>query len=276
MELEQIQSELVGQLDAADLLSAFRAGRTRQPALRPFETPTEVVAFLHDREPGSIAERSRVTRALLEELQRHHHRCWSTILLVAYFPGLLRARRTMSSGRGMTRQEVDVLVLEAFLEFASSFPIESQGEFAVANLVLGTQKRIRQAHRRAACTADTERAGTENIEHLLPRAPSPQERLDRAALHRTFSAERIRRWLRLHCGDASPEDLELLLRTYGSGVPLISFVREVHSSVAEEELLQIYHRYRRRRNRLIARLRTQLRPLLAQWPEYLALIGERR
>jgi hypothetical protein len=260
MRLETVREALARQVAAAETRHHFEAARERHPALRPFDDPLAAVAFLNDTDHRATSARSAVTRAMIEEVQERGTSCWGALLLYAYFPGLLRIRGSAHRARGLSSEELDLLVLESFLEVAATLPLDRQGRLAVVNLVLGTRKTVFRHLRSEAQRADAERAWPEGIEELVAgNIPSPERLLIRGEAERALAPERIRAWVRELCEDEPEDDLLLVLGTYASGTPLITYVRQVWSEADGEELLRHYERCRRRRSRLLDRLRERIR-----------------
>jgi len=260
MRLETIRQGLKRELTRAETLHSFEAARDRHPALQPFDDPLAAVAFLNDTDCRATSARSAVTRAMIEEVQTRGTSCWAALLLYAYFPGLLRIRGSAYRARGLSNEELDLLVLESFLEVASTLPLDRQGRLAVVNLVLGTRKVVFRQLRREAERVDTERAWPDGLEDLIAAdIPSPERQLLRCEAERALAPERIRAWVRELCKDEPEDDTLLVLGTYASGTPLITYVRQVWSDAGADELLRHYQRCRRRRSRLLDRLRRRAR-----------------
>ena len=260
MRLETIREGLKREVAKAETRLTFEAARDRHPALRPFDDPLAAVDFLNDTDRRATSARSEVTRAMIEEVQTRGTSCWAAVLLYAYFPGLLRIRGSAHRARGLSAEEIDLLVIEAFVEVASTLPLDRQGRLAVVNLVLGTRKVVFRHLRSEAERVDTERAWPEGLEDIIAgHIPSPEGLLIRREAERALAPERIRAWVRDLCKGEPEDDTLLVLGTYASGTPLITYVRQVWSDAGADELLRHYERCRRRRSRLLDRLRQKVR-----------------
>lgn len=260
MRLETVREALNRQVRSKETTHHFQAARERHPALQPFGDAEAAIAFLNDNDPARRPDRSAVTRSMVEEVQARGPTCWSAILMVAYFPGLLRIRGALQRKGGLSREDLDWLVIESFIEVAGRMPLETQGRLAVVNLVLGTRKAVFEQLRREWRRREVDRPFEGPIDELLTStAPSPEKVLLRRDIDRHLSPDRIRAWVRYACKDEPEDDLLLVLGTYASGTPLITFVRERWADADSGELLRHYERCRRRRSRLLDRLRKRIR-----------------
>ena len=275
MRLETIREKLARKAAAAETLRLFEKARERHPALRPFDDPIAAVAFLNDTDRRATSARSAVTRAMIEEVQSSGTSCWSTLLLHAYFPGLLRIRGSARRARGLTSDELDMLVLESFIEVAATLPLDRQGRLAVVNLVLGTRKTVFRQIRDEADRANTECPLPPGIEESIEGSvPSPEILLMQREAARALAPARIRAWVREQCKDEPEDDLLLVLGTYATGTPLITYVRQAWSDANSDELLRHYERCRRRRTRLLDRLRNKIRDGRVSHPAFGAALLE--
>lgn len=135
----------------------FDDGRTREPALAADPSILAVLAVLADASEATYPERDALTRALLAEQQRAPSKLWSAALLLAYAPMLTRLRRRLLSS-AVDRDELDLLVIEAFLEAAQGYPLEHR----------------RPGHTALYLRQDTQRAVFKllKLEHRAPRSPA--------------------------------------------------------------------------------------------------------
>jgi hypothetical protein len=86
----------------------------------------------------------------------------------------------------------------------------------------------------------------------------PEQQLLRREAERVLTPERIRAWVRELYRDEPEDDLLLVLGTYASGVPLITWVHQRWAGADTAELLRHYQRCRRRRSRLLDRMRERI------------------
>ena len=264
MRLDNVRHALEQQLHSHNTHHAFLAGRARQAALADFDGADEAIAFLNRRggdrhQPDGCQARSAVTAAMIAEAQRGEGSTWSALLMLAYFPGLLRIRATMKPSAGLGRDELNALLVECFLETVSTLPLATQGRLAVVNLILGTRKSAWQHLARETARADREEPLPDAADDLLSgNYPSPERLALAREAERILQPERIRDWLEELLRDETEDDLLLVLGTHATGKPLIDWVREQHPHLGGDELVREYGRLRRRRSRLLQRLRDRL------------------
>ncbi len=256
MRLETIRRWLECHLNHPTAVAHFHSGRERHPVLAPFANPQEVIAYLHTRDIRQRRERSALCAAMLAEAQRGECESWASLLLTGLFPGLLGIRATMRPVATLDAEELDAMLLSAFLETVWTFPLASQGKLALVNLLLGTRKAVwRQL------ALESRRAATEC---LLPEAyveqspghfPSPESFLLAKEAAALLPAGGALSWVEEKLQVETEDDLLLVLGTHASGKALIDWVRGQRPQLGAEALLKEYSRLRRRRSRVLARLR---------------------
>lgn len=259
MRLETVRTALELQLRAPSTTHHFLAGRARHPALAAFDAPAEAVRFLNTRGPDGCQQRSAVTAAMIAEAQRRQSDTWATLLMLAYFPGLLGIRATMKPSAGVSADELNALLVESFLETVGALPLASQGRLAVVNLILGTRKTAWQHLIRETARADREELVDDRWDDLLGGFyPSPEGLALAEEAERELQPERIRDWVEALLREETEDDLLLVLGTHATGKPLIDWVRERQPHLDGDALVREYGRLRRRRSRLLERLRDRL------------------
>ena len=259
MRLDSVRHALERQLHSQDTRHTFLAGRDRHEALADFDGPEEAIAFLNRRGPGATHARSAVTAAMIAEAQRREGSTWATLLMLAYFPGLLRIRATMKPSAGLRSEDLNALLVESFLETVSTLPLETQGRLAVVNLILGTRKAAWQHLTRETARAEREEPLPEAADELIGgHFPSPERLALAREAERVLRPEHIRRWVQGLLQGEREDDLLLVLGTHATGKPLIDWVRDQHPELDGAGLVREYGRLRRRRSRILKRLRDRL------------------
>ncbi|MCC6648106.1 MAG: hypothetical protein IT374_21370 [Polyangiaceae bacterium] len=231
----------------------FDDARTREPALAAHASILAVLAVLADASEATYPERDALTRALLAEQQRTPSELWSAALLLAYAPMLTRLRgRLLSSA--VDRDELDLLVIEAFLEAAQGYPlcVRRPGHTALY-LRQDTQravfKLLKLEHRRAEVTGEL--GDEDEIVPLGELVPSERDPETEAR-----ELEEMVALLRARAGDTVPADrLDLVERTYLRGESLRDVVVAANPGVTGDALDAVYQRTKRQRARAIERLR---------------------
>jgi hypothetical protein len=130
--------------------AAYAEGRSRHPALAPYESPTAALAAIDRGSSLRVVERDAILLAILDELQKSSASIWQSFLVVAFAPMLVRFRASL---RRPDCDNLDQCVLIAFLDTARSFPHRS---YIQRNLRLGTGARLRVERRREYRSTDLE------------------------------------------------------------------------------------------------------------------------
>lgn len=258
MELDTMLESLHREVNSRAARERFARARYRHSALERFADPQAVVDFLHDRRLEAAEARSAVTRAFVHEAQRRKDSLWSSILVVAFRPFLERLRHRMRKVSGALAEDIDSLVLSSFVEVVATLPLESQGRYAVGNLVRGTTKAVvRQLQLESACR-NRECSWEDHVDELaLEEALSAEAEMVLREDEQALDLERLRERFVELCRDEPEENVALLVATFATGTPLITYVREHFPEADDQELRQQYERFRRRRSRVFRRLRAR-------------------
>jgi len=118
----------------------FDLARGLQPALFRHENVLSVLAAMHDSSELRLPEQEALTRALVAEQQAHPHPFWATVLLAAFHPMLCRLRGRLAGGT-VAAEDLDQLVVAAFLEAVAECPVGYQ-RHTVLQLRRLTQRRV--------------------------------------------------------------------------------------------------------------------------------------
>ncbi|MCC6644566.1 MAG: hypothetical protein IT374_03215 [Polyangiaceae bacterium] len=231
----------------------FDDARTREPVLADHASILSVLAVLADASDATYPERDALTRALVAEQQRAPSPLWTSALMLAYAPMLTRLRgRLMSSA--VDRDELDLLVVEAFLEAAQAYPLQQRrpGHTALY-LRQDTQravfKLLKLEHRRAEVTGEL---GDED--EIVPLGEVIASERDPETEAR--EVDEMAAILRARAGGTVPaERLDLVERTYLRGESLRDVVVAANPGVTGDALDAVYQRTKRQRARAGERLR---------------------
>jgi hypothetical protein len=98
-------------------VECFRSARLRQVALIDHPDPASLHQALAGAEPEIRSERLALVRALIGEYQQTGNSLWAGLLLVAFVPMLTRLRGKFRDP-GFSAQDLDQIVVTAFLEVA--------------------------------------------------------------------------------------------------------------------------------------------------------------
>ncbi len=111
-----------------DVLSAkyahrFAQGAGRHASLADHEDVASLLAKLEDLESTSIDKKSEIARALISEYQTTKSSFWSSLLICGYYPMLAHLRGRLQSN-SYNADDLDQIVLAAFLEVVAEYPLE--------------------------------------------------------------------------------------------------------------------------------------------------------
>jgi len=226
--------------------------RTRQPALAEHVSILSVLAVLAGTSEAQYPERDALTRALLAEQQRAPHQLWTSALMLAYTPMVTRLRSRLIS-TAVDRDELDMLVMEAFLEAVQSYPLAKRrpGHTALY-LRQDTQravfKLLKLEHRRAEATGELgDEDDVVSLGDVVASESDPEAE--------TAERDEMVALLRKRVGGAvAPDALELIERTFVRGESLRDVVVAMHPGVTGAELDAAYQRSKRKRARALKRV----------------------
>jgi hypothetical protein len=236
--------------------ATFDRARERVPAFAAHSSIVSVLAVLSDTSDERYAERDALTLALVCEQQREPSTLWTSALLIAYAPMLLRLRGGLV-GNEVAADDLDMLVVEAFLE--------AVGRLHEPHRPGRTAIRLRRDVRRAVFRALNDERG-----RLDSAEPFDDElELDGLGAFATTKGghevdeddrEEMRRILferaALH---VSRERLELVAETYLRSEPLNAYVARTRSELDGAARLAEYERLKRDRLRTLKKLRVVFR-----------------
>jgi hypothetical protein len=236
--------------------STFCRARERVPALAPYPSILPVLGVLLDESDERYAERDALTLALVLEQQREPSPLWTSALLIAYAPMLLRLRGLLV-GRDVPADDLDMLVVEVFLEVV--------GNLREPHRPGRTAIRLRRAVRRALFRAlDVERGRFDFTDPF-------DDELELGALGEFVASdggnevdddewEEMRRILFDRAAKhLSPERLELVARTCLRGEPLHEYLTRTRPELDAGSRVAEYERLKRERLRTLKKLRAVFR-----------------
>jgi len=269
MGLPDMKPALRRQVKAAMNSELFDAAKERHPVLAGHESLLSVLEALGAPGRCPVAERDALVRALIAEQQREPRPLWATVLLVAFQPMLRRLRGRLVCS-ALAGQDLDQLVVAAFLETVATFPLDRQG---APTLLCVRQLTARWIFRRLALE-QREQALVCTIEHA-----------DLLELEqRRYDEQCERRWPELMAQGGAPPDpdqraqleaflvgllgdrlepgcLRLVIATLVYGERLRSLVKRTCPALPPAELDREQARLKRRHSRTIATMRGLLADL---------------
>ena len=246
---------MVGQL-RTDVTSPSRQGtfelaRARRAAFATHASTASVLAALSDDRDSTYPEREQLTQALLAECRAQAEPVWRSMLVVAYYPLLSRLRRRIV-GDAVPREDLDQLVLTAFLSAIDALLPHECVDRTAMRLRQRTERQVFRLLRRARQEQEVPTA----IHDLGPDAATlgvlPDEQEDQQEV-----SERARTLVRVAQGAVADRSLDVLVATVIRRESLRDYVqRTVQGGVLVRE--RAYQRLKRQRTRALQKLRALL------------------
>lgn len=233
--------------------SIYEQARLRVPALAAHASIATVLAVLAGTSDELYAERDELALALIREQQRAPSALWTSALLIAFTPMLLRLRGRIS-GNVVQRDDLDLLVVEVFLEVVQCYPVSRSAGRTALYLRQDSQRAVFRALNLEQARSD---ANTEFVVDAMDLcvlgdlvaseiAPEAEEE-DR---------QEMRMLLRERAAFHVPvERLEILEATYVWRESLGELVARRHPELDARARHSVYERLKRERQRTVAKLR---------------------
>jgi hypothetical protein len=256
MRIPDVHRALVRRSQSSVTRDLFAEARTRHAALGAFDTPGDMLAYLRQSEGRCAEMRSAIVAALLAEVQGGPTADWLALLVLAFFPGLLRLRERLNPRAFAGPDDLTALTFECFCEAAVALPLETQGRCAVLNLMSATRRQVFRHVSAARALAAFEQPVDEGRLACIPASePTIEEAVVALEAACARSPETALALLTEPGVCRCEGDLSLAFDTYASDLPLAEWVRRTHPGLSEAELARTYERIRRRRSRIAARAR---------------------
>jgi hypothetical protein len=271
MSIREIGSALRAEVGAKRNQKRFEAAKQHQPELLEHETVLSVLAVLGDGSKGCYAEKEALTRALLCECKREPHPFWNAVLCVAYYPMLARLRWRIR-GDAIDPDDLDQIVISAFLEVVRDFPLSRRPDRTCMFLRQKTERRVFKRVRTEQRDLDRVRPddpanisrSQARLEALGLPARWPETEPDPERWPDPIERAAQVSFLAKHAGDVLDGDkLELVATTLVQGEVIRTYVDRVHPSESPLDRRRAYQRIKRRHSRTIARIREALGELRA-------------
>jgi hypothetical protein len=234
----------------------FDDAKTRHSVLSKYATPAAVLAALSNLSGAPWAERERLTRALLAEMQTQRHPFWTALLLAAYYPMLLRLRGRIR-GRAIDLADTDQLLILTFIEVTRDFPLDQRKNRTCMYLRQMTQRRVFQAVRQeSAIHAITSYQSVEDVDlaRLLARPSSRLRHRTKTEAAPVDDSEAIS-LLASRASLLARDQINILVATVVHGEPLRLHVERAFAQHDSADRDRAYQRLKRQRARALIRLR---------------------
>jgi hypothetical protein len=254
--------------DLAKQAELFTTARARVPALRAHATVLSVLGVLNNESADDYGEKEQLTRAILQEHQasgRHPApqpmaAFWASLLLAAFYPMLVRLRFSIMPD-ALERDDLDQVVIEAFLATACSLRIEGRNL-----LVLRLRNRTRRAVFAHVRGQRRERRFLSALAELGGHGGAEEATATRAKSARSKQpvaeeeAASLAGFLTMHAGGSIEQgQLDLVIATLVRGERLTAIVDREHPGLSAAERARVYERVKRKHSRTLSRLQKLLR-----------------
>jgi len=253
MVLKRLKTPLRDALTSRAYEHTLQRASAREPMLAQHPSIFSLLAAMNDESFRGYPERDALTRAMLRELQRGDRSYWSSVLLLSYAPMLLRLRGRIFTD-DLTRDDLDQLVVETFLETIATFPLEARTDRTAMYVRQDTQ---RSFFRKLAAIRKERITWVEFDEEELAEAAyetweQPREGSDLDDEERAELAVMLRELV----GDAIPESkLDVIIATRLRGESLRDIVACDSVGQPESHCAAAYQRAKRERTRTLGKLR---------------------
>ena len=183
-EIRRLDEALEKEIASEPFIKCYEGIRKRHPAIRPFQRPGDLIAFLHDRQAPSYSLNDEIFRALIWEFKsRRPSGDVGTLCLALLRPGLGRIfriyRRRLQYVTGVDEADLWLEIRKEALEVLHEWDLEKYQMKIPSGIVGRVSNRIRAWYRgiekeeRAAVEFQREGITIEDEAVSLPDAASP-------------------------------------------------------------------------------------------------------
>jgi hypothetical protein len=272
MSLNEMMTALEIEVNAPRNRKLFEEAKRHQPELRDYEDVFSAFAVLGNETPADYGDKEPLTRAILREAQRRPLPYWNAVLVVAFYPMLVKLRRSITGG-ALPADDLDQLILTVFLEVAGQFPLQFRRDRTCMYLRQMTRRevfaRIRHEQRlreklsfqspenMRRLKAELELYGlVSNWPEIKPSADRQVNLDDDADLVNLDDDADLVLFLLDHAGDLLDGDkFELVVTTLVRREMISSYVDRIHPGLTKPERSRVYQRIKRRHSRALVLLR---------------------
>jgi len=226
--------------------ATYERGRAATPWLEPFTTVESLLHMLEDTRAETYPLRDGLARALMALHRTATSGLWSSLLLAAYQPLVRRLRGRINPGV-LSNDDVDSIVLSAFMEAITKLPLDVPQEYTAKRLKGRTERYVFDKLRKER----GQPVSTPGLDELMPEDSAFVEPDERAG----DSWIVARRDLFHLAGDRiAHETMNLVIDTYEEPEALRQHIERMQiADAAERE--RAYQRLKKQRTRALRRLR---------------------
>lgn len=265
MTLSEMEAALRAEVNRTSNRGRFERACSMDGHLAGCATPNHVLTTLQGMSADGYPERERLIRGAIAAYQTAPHPFWSSLLILAFMPMLRHLLRRAITGPGFDEGEIEQVVLAHFLGVIAAFDLARHADKTFARIRSATEDAVfGELVAEQVDRGQSERRPTEEVEKLVeeigasgrtvwPAYSQPRRRAP------VIDVEARTAFLAEHAAPhLSPEQLELVMATFGRGESLVAHVRGRHPDLTEAERARMYQRLKRCHSRAVQRLRDAL------------------
>lgn len=238
--------------------SVYEEARAHEPVLAAHTSIVSVLATLAGGGEAQYVERDALALALIRAQQRAPSALWTSALLIAFAPMLLRLRGRIAGNLGL-REELDLLVVERFLEVVQEYPAHRRPGHTALLMRQETQRAVFQLLNRERARAEADTPFEVDLMDLRALGDLVASEVDPEAEEE--DRHEMRLLLRERAALAVPsERLELIEATCFWGETIVAYATRRHPGLEGPARAALYERLKRERQRTVAKLRPLFRP----------------
>ena len=251
-ELRRLFAALKAEIAQPQNKMHWAIAQERHPILERVPTIDKVLAILADSNSKALRYKDILTRAIIAEHKRNPGAFWTAVLLFAYSPMLSRLRGRIF-GNAFDSDDLDQLVIGAFLDVVKQFPLLEKKSRTFLHLRRMTESKVFKKLR-ARQKEIKEQQQLANLAKKLDEFDLFGEiQPDDDSVDREEMAELL---IQIAEGKEPSANLELVINTVIYKCNLKEYVANTYPADNSEQQERVYQRIKRQRLRSINRLKT--------------------
>lgn len=228
----------------------WQEAQRRHPTLKKYDSPGAVIDFLNDVKIRRFALKDLLTQVLIAEHKQRRASFWTSVLLAAYYPMLLTLRCRIR-GQGMSPEDLDQLVITAFLTALDELVLTQKRNRTALLLRRNTARSVFGALRQGQKELEQKRALTKLLKDQDGILPLSDQKTSFSELN---TSDVARLMLEISHGIIPRDRVEVVIATYLHGEPLKDYVHRTELCEPGQDPTRTYQRIKRERLRTIERL----------------------
>ena len=248
---------LIRQMESAlresGLQRELARARPLEPFLEDFADAGAILDAFADQRAETYPIREALTRAVIGARQKTGSTQWSSVLMVAYFPMLSRLRHRIW-GNPMPAEDLDQLVLMAFLQFTNGFRLERWPDRTALRIRQGTARILFMQLGRVQRQKPLCRESVDVLQDCAdPEAEAALAEVEDQAILRSAA----RRLAVLLDGDLRNDDFEIVVSTTLYGKTIKAAVEDLVGHTLDTPGT-VYQRYKKRHYKALRRAQKRM------------------